>query len=194
MPKKIEKTDWKNRIVGHGSKPASQFQAHPNNWRKHPDRQRRAVRGSLDDLGWIDTVIENVRTGHLIDGHERVWQALDNSDAEVPYIQVDLSESEEAQALLSLDSIAALAETDAEKVDALLREVHTSNAEVMEFLEDMANDAGLEKGKIKNEQLHANYKNHHVLLSFPIDKIDIVQRAIQILLTEDWMEVEQSTN
>lgn len=135
--------EWKNRIIGHGSKPASQFQAHPNNWRKHPARQRKAVKGSLDDLGWIDTVIENVRTGHLIDGHERVWQAMDNGDAEVPYIQVDLSEAEEAQALLSLDAIAALAESDAEKIDALLQEVKTDNADVMEFLADMAKDNGL---------------------------------------------------
>lgn len=134
--------EWKNRIIGHGSKPASQFQAHPNNWRKHPARQRKAVKGSLDDLGWIDTVIENVRTGRLIDGHERVWQALDNGDAEVPYIQVDLSEAEEAQALLSLDAIAALAESDAEKIDALLQDVKTDNADVMEFLENMAKDAG----------------------------------------------------
>lgn len=123
--------EWKNRIIGHWSKPASQFQAHPNNWRKHPARQRKAVKGSLDDLGWIDTVIENVRTGHLIDGHERVWQAMDNGDAEVPYIQVDLSEAEEAQALLSLDAIAALAESDAEKIDALLQEVKTDNADVI---------------------------------------------------------------
>lgn len=135
--------EWKNRIIGHGSKPASKFQAHPNNWRKHPARQCKAVKGSLDDLGWIDAVIENVRTGRLIDGHERVWQAMDNGDAEVPYIQVDLSEAEEAQALLSLDAIAALAESDAEKIDALLHEVHTDNADVMQFLEEMAKDNGI---------------------------------------------------
>jgi DNA modification methylase len=144
--------EWKNRIIGHGSKPASKFQAHPNNWRKHPARQRKAVKGSLDDLGWIDTVIENVRTGRLIDGHERVWQALDNGDAEVPYIQVDLSESEEAQALLSLDATAALAESDAEKIDALLREVKTDNADVMEFLEDMAKDNGLYQDEQKDAE------------------------------------------
>jgi len=135
--------EWKNRIVGHGSKPASQFMAHPNNWRRHPARQRAAVKGSLDDLGWVAAVIENVRTGRLVDGHERVWQALDNEDAEVPYIQVDLSEAEEAQALLSLDATAALAETDAEKVDALLREVQTTNPDVQQFLADMAKEAGV---------------------------------------------------
>ena len=87
-------TDYKNRIVGHGTKPASQFQAHPNNWRKHPQNQRSAVRGSLESLGWVAEVIENVTTGRLIDGHERVWNALQNGDAEVPYIQVELTEME----------------------------------------------------------------------------------------------------
>jgi DNA modification methylase len=140
-------TDFKNRIVGHGSKPASQFQAHPNNWRKHPKNQRSAVKGSLDSLGWVAEVIENVTTGRLIDGHERVWNALQNGDAEVPFIQVELTEAEEAQALLSLDAIAALAETDREQVNALLEQVNTDNADVMQFLTDFAKESGLEWGQ-----------------------------------------------
>ena len=54
---------YDNRIVGHGTKPASQFQAHPNNWRKHPKNQRSAVKGSLESLGWVDEVIEVVYGG-----------------------------------------------------------------------------------------------------------------------------------
>lgn len=137
-------TEWKNRIVGHGAKPASQFTAHPNNWRKHPMRQRTAVRGSLDSLGWVDVVIENRTSGHVIDGHERIWNALKNGDAEVPYIEVELTEAEEAQALLSLDAIAALAETDRDSVAALLEQVQTDNADVMQFLTDFAADSGLD--------------------------------------------------
>lgn len=136
-------TEWKNRIIGHGVKKASQFTAHPNNWRKHPQRQRSAVRGSLDSLGWVDVVIENKTTGHVVDGHERIWNALKNGDAEVPYIEVELTEAEEAQALLSLDAIAALAETDGDNVQALLEQVQTDNADVMKFLTDFAAESGL---------------------------------------------------
>lgn len=138
-----ETIEWRNRIIEHGVKPASQFMAHPSNWRKHPVRQRKALKGSLDSLGWVAPVLENRRTGYLIDGHERVWQALQNGDAPVPYIVVDLDESEEAQALLSLDAIAALAQTDAGKVDELLRMVDSSNADVQEFLAEIAEEAGI---------------------------------------------------
>jgi ParB family chromosome partitioning protein len=134
---------WANRITGYGTKHASQFMAHPLNWRKHPQRQRSAVKGSLDSLGWVSVVIENQRTGNLVDGHERIWQALQNNDAEVPFITVDLSPEEEAQALLSLDAIAALAQTDAGKVDELLRMVETDNTDVMQFMDDLAKDAGV---------------------------------------------------
>ena len=139
-------SDWQNRIKGLDKKPASQFTAHPLNWRKHPMRQRKAVKGSLDSLGWVDVVIENVTTGNVIDGHERIWNALQNGDADVPYIQVELTVEEEAQALLSLDSIAALAQTDADKVDELLRMVNTDNENVMEFLTDFASENGITAG------------------------------------------------
>jgi len=137
--------DFRKRIVGHGSKPASQFQANPLNWRKHPQRQRDAVRASLDELGWVDVVIENVRTGNLVDGHERVWQALENDD-DVPYIQVDLSEPEEKLALAILDPLTNLATTDAEVLNALLGETHPDSEVLAQLLAEVADAAHLYVG------------------------------------------------
>lgn len=131
-----------NRIVGYGTKPADQFQANPANWRKHPQRQRDAVNSSLRELGWIAAVVENVRTGHLVDGHERVWQALANNE-DVPYLQVDLSEEEEKLALAVFDPITYMAETDAAMLDALLQEVNTTDAALQALLAEMAADAGI---------------------------------------------------
>lgn len=136
-------TAWQNRIVGQGVKPADQFQANPNNWRKHPQGQRDALRGSLNEVGWVQQVIENVRTGHLVDGHERVWSALQNDNAEVPYIQVDLSEAEEAYVLATLDPIGAMATTDAAQLNALLKEVQSGDAAVQTMLAELAQDAGI---------------------------------------------------
>jgi len=139
-------TLWQNRIVGYGTKPASQFNPHPNNWRKHPARQKTAVQGSLQSIGWFDVVIDNIRTGHVIDGHERIEEAAKNGDADVPYIQVDLSPEEEAQALLSIDAMAALATTDRMNMEALLDQVNTSNTDVLKFLSDLARDSGIDYG------------------------------------------------
>lgn len=136
------KNPFANRIVGYVVKKASDLLANPLNWRKHPERQRKAVQASLRELGWIGAVVENVRTGHLVDGHERVWQALQN-DEEVPVLQVDLSEAEEKLALSIYDPITYMAETDAQVLDALLREVNTGEEALQELLAGMAIDAGL---------------------------------------------------
>jgi DNA modification methylase len=135
--------EWRNRIVGEGEQPASQFIANPNNWRQHPQAQRDAMRGALNEVGWVQRVIVNRRTGYLIDGHERVWEALQNGDAQVPYVEVDLDEAEEAYVLATLDPIGAMAQADAAKLDELLREVQSSEAGVQAMLADIAKDAGL---------------------------------------------------
>jgi len=131
-----------NRIIGYGTKPADQFQANSFNFRKHPQRQRDAVQASLRELGWIGVVVENRQTGNLIDGHERVWQALKNNE-DVPYIEVDLSESDEKLALAVFDPIGAMAETDSAILDALLRDVNTGEAALQSLLAEMAEDAGI---------------------------------------------------
>lgn len=137
-----EHNPFENRIIGYGTKPADQFQANALNYRKHPQRQRDAVQASLRELGWIGVVVENRTTGNLIDGHERVWQALANNE-DVPYIEVELSEAQEKLALVVFDPITYMAETDAEVLDALLREVNSDEAALQELLAELAEDAGI---------------------------------------------------
>lgn len=127
----------RDRIVGFGRKPADQFTANPLNWRVHPKKQQLAVAASLRDLGWIDVAIENVTTGNLVDGHERVWQALRNG-GDVPYIQVELSPEEEAQALATLDPITGMATADAGILEELLRHVSTGEEAIQEMLGELA--------------------------------------------------------
>jgi len=132
--------DWSNRIIGQGVKPASQFLANPRNWRKHPQNQRDAVHASLSEVGWVQQVIENVRTGHLIDGHERIWQAMQNDDADVPFIQVDLSEEEELLVLATLDPMAAMASADTDVLAELLAQVETDDAALQAMLDGLAEE------------------------------------------------------
>jgi hypothetical protein len=136
-------TSWKNRIVGEGVQVASQFVANPANWRVHPQNQRDAMRGALNEVGWVQRVIVNRRTGYLIDGHERVWQALQNGDAEVPYVEVDLDEAEEAYVLATLDPIGAMAQASNEQLGALLAEVQSGDAGVLAMLAEVAERAEL---------------------------------------------------
>lgn len=130
-------SQFHNRILSYGTKPAEQFTANPRNPRVHPQFQREVMRAALETLGWLAPVIENARTGYLIDGHERVMQALQNNE-EVPYVTVDLDETEEATALATFDPIGALATYDAAVLDDLLREVATDNPALDKMLSELA--------------------------------------------------------
>ena len=158
-----EPVAWENRIVGEGSKPASQFIANPLNWRTHPVAQREAVTASLNDLGWIQRVIVNRRTGYLIDGHERVMNAMQHGDQPVPFVEVDLSEQEEALALAILDPLSAMATTDAAKLDELLRECQTGEAALQEMMAAMAKDAGIipKDAPDEFEEMDENIETEH---------------------------------
>jgi DNA modification methylase len=135
---------WKNRIVGYDTKPANQFTANPLNFRRHPVPQREALRGLLGEVGWVGAVLENVTTGNLIDGHARIEEALSkDEETPIPYLKVELSESEEKLVLASFDPISAMATSDNETLDLLLKEVSTGDAAVRSMLAELAKDNGL---------------------------------------------------
>lgn len=115
---------WRNRIVGHGEQPASQFLGNPAQWRIHPRTQETALASVLGSIGWVQSVVVNRRTGHLIDGHLRVATALAAADeTPVPFVEVDLTLAEEKAILATFDPLSALAGQDDEKLDALVADI-----------------------------------------------------------------------
>lgn len=139
MAKKKKPIDWKNRIVEYGEMPANQYLAHELNARRHPGKQREALIGSLNEVGWVAPVIVSARTGKLLDGHARIEETLTkDEDAPVPFVKVDVSEGEERLILASFDPITAQATYDREVLDALLREVSTGEAGLTALLAELA--------------------------------------------------------
>jgi DNA modification methylase len=138
---------WQNRIVGYDNVPPDQLLANPANFRLHPKRQQDALTGSLNELGWLQDIIVNRVTQHVLDGHLRVQLALRNGEATVPVKYIELSEPEEKLALAVFDPITYMAETDTAILDALLREVNTGEEALQELLASMAEDAGLYQDK-----------------------------------------------
>lgn len=65
---------WRNRIVGEGMEDADQLLANPRNWRIHPKAQQDALEGVLREVGWVQRVIVNQRTGFVVDVIVRRWQ------------------------------------------------------------------------------------------------------------------------
>ena len=74
----------------------------------------------LDQVGWVQQVMVNRRTGFVVDGHARVALALSRDEPTVPVLYVDLDPDEEALVLATLDPIGALAGRDDEKLRDLL--------------------------------------------------------------------------
>lgn len=130
--------DIQNRIVNYGVKPADEFTAHPLNARMHPQFQRDVMKAALQTVGFVAPIIESLHTGFLLDGHERVWQGLQNKNANIPYVVVDVTEDEEAYILATFDPITSLAHYDSQKLDELLRDVQSDDAAIQQMLSDLA--------------------------------------------------------
>lgn len=109
--------------MAHGEEPPDQLLANPRNWRIHPQFQQEAVKGVLDEIGWIQQIVVNQVTGHVIDGHLRAAIAISKGEKAVPVTYVKLSPDEERLALATFDPLGALAVADAEALSGLLSDV-----------------------------------------------------------------------
>lgn len=131
-------TKIKNRIVGSGEEALDQIMFNPRNWRIHPLNQQNALKGVLEEVGWVQQVIVNKRTGNLVDGHLRCQLAAREGATTIPVVYIDVSEEEEALVLATLDPIAAMAATDKQKLDELFQDIQSDNENVQKLISDIA--------------------------------------------------------
>lgn len=135
----------KNRIIGYAEVDPNSLLANENNWRTHPMYQRQVVGSSLEQIGWVQSVIINVRKNSpgwqaderiptMLDGHLRVLLALETDEESIPAEYVDLGPEEEKMALLLLDPSSALAAADKEKLQELAKSVKPMDETQVAFL------------------------------------------------------------
>ena len=136
---------WESRIVGHGEAAPADLVGNPRNWRTHPKAQRDALAGVLDQVGWVQDVIVNRRTGYLVDGHARVAVAAQRGETSVPVVYVDLSEDEELLILATLDPLAAMAEADTDALADLLASVTSEDAALTSMLQELERKSSIEQ-------------------------------------------------
>ena len=133
---------WQNRIIGEGVEAPDQLLANPQNWRIHPKHQQDALSAVLDNIGWVQRVIVNKRTAHIVDGHLRVSLAISRNEPSVPVVYVDLSEDEERAVLATIDPLSAMAATDSAKLAELLDSVQIDDAALEAVLKQVGENAG----------------------------------------------------
>jgi hypothetical protein len=120
----------RNRIKGHRRVRAGDLVPHEWNFRTHPELQRAALEALYAQVGFARSLLAyELPDGRLklIDGHLR--RDID-PDMEVEVEVLDVSEEEAKTLLLSIDPLAALAETQEQLRDRLLELTPTDSAEL----------------------------------------------------------------
>lgn len=140
LPSKADGTQWRNRIVGEGMEAPDQLLANPQNWRIHPKFQQDVLLSVLRDVGWIQEVIVNKMTGHLVDGHLRVTLAMRHEEKEIPVKYVELTQDEENLILATLDPLAGLAIVDDEKLRELHEQIQSDDIVIQAMLDRIVGD------------------------------------------------------
>jgi hypothetical protein len=135
---------WANRIVRHADVDPRTLSANPANWRVHPKAQADALAGVLSEIGVVQSVIVNERSGRIVDGHLRVQLAVERGEPTIPVGYVDLADGEERLVLATLDPLSAMAETDADALRDLLGSVTADDDVVQRLVQFIATDRGLE--------------------------------------------------
>jgi DNA modification methylase len=136
---------WRNRIVGSGEEAPEQLLANPANWRVHPKEQQRALAGSLSEVGWVQQVLVNRTTGHVVDGHLRVELAISRGESMVPVVYVELSEGEERLVLATLDPLAAMATAEKDALAALLGGLSPTDNALTTLLAELGEQNGIRR-------------------------------------------------
>src|SRR5262245_54530741 len=120
-------SDVRNRIKRHVRVRAGDLVPHELNSRVHPDAQRQALVDLYAEVGFARSLLAyELPDGRLklIDGHLR--QRLD-PDMVVAVEVLDVDDAEARKLMLSIDSLAALADYDSARLDELRRLTQTSS-------------------------------------------------------------------
>ena len=124
---------------------ASELRAHPKNWRLHPDRQRSAVEGMLNQLGFAGVVLAHETAGgelEIIDGHLRAEIC---GDKIVPVVVLDVNETEAKALLATYDALGSMAETEPDMLSDLLKEVGAEFDGLDSIVQGVLDDATIDR-------------------------------------------------
>lgn len=179
----VKARGWRNRIVGHGEEAPDQLLANALNWRIHPKAQQEALSGVLDEVGWVQDIIVNRRTGNVVDGHLRASLAIGRGEQSVPVVYVDLDEHEERLILATIDPLAGMAVTDTEQLASLLGEITVTDTALTEMLAGLGVKAGVvplddpnaewqgmpafeHEDKTAHRTIHVHFKDEEAVTAF----------------------------
>lgn len=92
----------------------------PANARKHPDRNRSAIQGSLKHFGQVEPLVVQKSTGKVIGGNGRLREMKEMGWNEVDVVYVDVDDIQAASLGIALNRTGELAEWDQDALVAQL--------------------------------------------------------------------------
>jgi hypothetical protein len=137
-------SNWQNRIVKYDNLDPKKVKYNENNYREHPELQRKLIDGVLDDIGWVAPIVINTTTGNLVDGQMRVEEAIANGEKEIPVVYVNLTKEEENKILATFDPITSFAKEDKGRLQKLLETLNNKNDRVSDLVSRVAKRNRLE--------------------------------------------------
>jgi hypothetical protein len=153
----------RNRVKGHHRIRAGDLVPHELNFRMHPEKQRAALQALYEEIGFARSLLAyELPDGRLklIDGHLR--RDL-HPDMQVDVEVLDLSDAEARTLLLSMDPLAALAETNTE-AHARLRELTPSRSAAINALWDATARNQAKADALLNQQARSVAEQYLILV------------------------------
>jgi len=137
-------TAYRDRIKSLRRVRVKDLRANPKNWRTHPDSQRSAMAGVLEQVGYADAILARETSDGLeiIDGHLR---AELSPESKIPVLILDVDEAEADVILATHDPLAAMATTDAGKLADLLEGMRFDSDAAAAMAESLAKAEGVEQ-------------------------------------------------
>jgi hypothetical protein len=138
-PRVDDDRPWRFRVTRHELVDPRSLLAHPDNWRAHPDAQRKVMRGAIDTIGFVGEVYVSERSNRILDGHMRVAEAIEADQPLIPVGFVDCeSDEEELRIIASYDPIGTLALLDVDRHREAIARAMLADGALSDALRGMA--------------------------------------------------------
>ncbi|MBQ4430645.1 MAG: DUF4417 domain-containing protein [Synergistaceae bacterium] len=131
------------------------------------DSEYEKLRRSLSEFGYVEPVIWNMRTGHVVGGHQRLKVLRELGETEIDCVVVDMPEEREKALNIALNKISN--DWDDEKLSELLDDLRDTDiditltgfdvSEIDKLLEDEPEDEGGYYGD-EREKTYNAYRLH----------------------------------
>lgn len=210
MAKKIKPDDskqkYRSRVVEFiPDFPTVDLIEHPDNWRLHPEQQKKMLEGLLQRHGKIDAIIayRSEKYGGLviIDGHQR-----HGMDETYPVLVIDVTDAEAAEILLTYNPLGEMSTTDTDSYRELLAAIDANAIEETIAIGLLAEQVLGESIIVSQEQDDATLKRVDVraparmawtVIGIPIvdfgsvnailEQLNIIDGVIIETTSSDWM-------